>query len=136
MTYRHILITALTGALMLIGAQAASADMDRAKPGNYPGGLPCTSNADGAIACFQARGDKVWVKDTAADFRSAVGVIHAYRAPGDWEKDSCRNKLKAGSWGYCNYQFKEDHQVTWWAVEYDAESGAWLDWSPERFSIA
>jgi hypothetical protein len=132
MTYRKLLIATLTAGLMLLGAQAAPAKM--AEPGNYPGGLPCTSNENGARACFQAKGDVIWVKDTATDDHSAMGVYRAYLGDNQYRNGHCRNKLKAGNWGYCNYDFKEDHYIQWWAAEYDQETGRWLEWSVENSS--
>jgi hypothetical protein len=134
---RKLLIAALAGATMLIGAQSAAAsDRELADPGRYPGGLPCASNGSGAIACFQSNGDKIWIKDDGDDGHSAIAVWQHYLGDGAYRKGYCRNALGYGRWGVCNKQLSEDSYFEWWAVEYDAETGQWSDWSNGNSAIS
>lgn len=110
----------LAAGLAMIGSPSALAyEWDIAKPGKPPRGLPCVK-ATGATACFQHRGDRFWVKDTMPDAMSAIAK---------WELNHnaatqgyCRNRLKAGRWGYCDKAFHEGALVGWWAARYDRDT--------------
>ena len=124
-----------TGVLLAAGvlstAQPASAALAR-PTGNPPRGLPCADNGSGAKACFQAKGDRMWVKDDAIDGASAVGVWQEYTGDAGWSKGYCRNKLGFGHWGACRLHFIEGSYVKWWAAEYDAQTSSWTDWSADQ----
>jgi hypothetical protein len=124
--------------LTLVGGAApalAADDTNRATAGSKPGGIPCIDNGSGAIACFQSRGDKVWVKDDKADGHSAINVWSQYLGPGEYREGWCRNTLGAGRWGYCNKEMRESTYIEFWAVEYDAETKRWLDWSVDQTDV-
>jgi hypothetical protein len=75
-----------------------------------------------AEACFQANGDKIWVKDTSSDWYS--GVARWYTDYGRW--GTCRNALGAGKWGVCNKNLAEGHTFSWRASRYDADTDAYI----------
>jgi hypothetical protein len=133
--FRFPIVAVLAAASVLLVAQPALAAT--AKPsGPRPPGTACTSNGTGARACFQPKGDKMYVKDTDEDGHSAVGVWHHYLGDGSWSKGYCRNKLGSGRWGVCNYKMSENSYIKWWGAEYDAETGAWYEWSTEESDIS
>lgn len=85
---------------------AATLEIDRAKKGTYPGGLSCVT-VTGAQACFEAYGDKWWVKDTSSDGASAVVIWDNYRNGSLYRQGECQNRMGAGSWGVCNKNYYE-----------------------------
>lgn len=117
---RNLLIVALAGPAMLVGAPSAlSYEWDIAKPGRYPGGLPCAKTT-GSWVCFQSKGEKFWVKDIAGDEMSAIAK---WRLPQQGTREGyCRNRLGVGHWGYCNKSFLEGRLVHWWAARYDRDT--------------
>jgi hypothetical protein len=135
---RRLLLTAVVAATAMLTASPnalAADDTNTGKPGRYPGGLPCTDNNSGAKACFQERGDKIWVKDYAGDGHSAIGVWHLYLGDGQYRKGWCRNKSRSGTWRVCDKEMGEDQSIEFWAVDYDAETKSWTDWSLGRLEI-
>ncbi|MFI9237197.1 hypothetical protein [Streptomyces sp. NPDC053079] len=92
--------------------------------------LPCITST-GVITCFDKAGDKVFVKDTAADGKSAVGLwkTNYDRAGG------CRNKLGAGKWAECNYNMREGGYIQLQNARYDGDSGRFTYPNPRVYSI-
>jgi hypothetical protein len=127
----------LGAAAMLVAAPAAlgADDTNLAKRGSVPDGLECIHNGSGAKACFQPRGDTFWIKDDDSDGRSAIIVWEQYLGPGEYRKGWCRNMLGGGSWGYCNKELEELSQIEFWAVEYDADTKQWSEWSAGEIEI-
>lgn len=100
----------------------------KATPASSSTSLYCVSNGHGAEACFKPYGDKIYVKDTKADGYSAVGYFRTdYGRTG-----GCRNSHGAGTWGVCNFNMKEGHKVTLWAVNVDTPTNTWRYWSAGR----
>ena len=67
--------------------------------------------------CFKPSGDDFYIKDRAADGRSAVVGFNVI-----WSNysDSCRNGLGAGVWGVCtHYDFKESRNVSFFGFTND-----------------
>lgn len=98
------------------------------------GSLPSSVNTStdcvsitGSTVCYEAYGDRWWVKDTAADSASAVA---------DWENivstttdirnGQCVNSLGNGKWGYCNKNYVENSILFVEAKVYDASEDEWL----------
>ncbi|MGW0432012.1 hypothetical protein ACWDV4_05640 [Micromonospora sp. NPDC003197] len=102
-----------------------SYEWNTAEAGTPPSGLPCVSTT-GAIACFQAYGDKWWVKDTSGDSASAVAHWANYRNGALYRQGGCRNGLGSGKWGVCNKNYYEDSVVLYRACVYDASEGVWV----------
>jgi hypothetical protein len=130
--FRGMIRTSLLGLMLLAIAfpsTAAAYEWRIAKPGKYPGGLRCAKTT-GSIACFQARGDKVWVKDTLGD---GVSAIAKWRSSFGYRTGYCRNRRGAGRWGVCNHNFREDFTFEWWAARYDRETNGFIGpWSKGR----
>jgi hypothetical protein len=118
--FRKLLLGGLAaGVLSLAFASSAAAyEWDIAKRGSYPGGLKCTQTY-GSKACFQSRGEKIWVKDTKSDDRSALAY---WTTPLVARSGYCRNRFGAGKWGFCNKRFQENIFISWSALRYDKES--------------
>jgi hypothetical protein len=113
----------LAGAL--VGIPSASAGDQRASAAVK---RHCIGNDAGAFVCFQPRGDKFLVKDTSQNGLSAAVV---------WETDygrksTCRNKWGKDAWVTCNYNFREDRYVKFWAVDIDGPTNAHKNWSQHR----
>jgi hypothetical protein len=90
--------------------------------------LYCVSNGHGAQACFAPYGDKIYVKDTKSDGYSAVGWFRT-----DYGRSSgCRNSHGAGTWAVCNFNMREGHKVTLWAVDLNKPTNTWRYWSAGR----
>ncbi|MEX2980945.1 hypothetical protein [Streptomyces sp. C36] len=92
--------------------------------------LPCITST-GVITCFDKAGDKVYVKDTKADGKSAVGL---------WRTDygrsgGCRNKLTAGKWAECNYDMREEGSIQLQNARYDGQSGKFTYPDPRVYSV-
>ncbi|MFF5537993.1 hypothetical protein ACFY71_36975 [Streptomyces cinerochromogenes] len=92
--------------------------------------LPCITST-GVTSCFDKAGDKVLVKDTLADGRSAVGL---------WETNygrtgGCRNGLGAGVWAECNYDMREEGYIQLQNARYDGDTGAWTYPNPRVYSV-
>ncbi|MBB4959607.1 hypothetical protein [Micromonospora polyrhachis] len=102
-----------------------SYEWNTAEAGSPPSGIPCVSTT-GAIACFQANGDKWWVKDTSSDSASAVANWVNYRNGSLYRKGGCRNGLGSGKWGVCNKNYYEDSTLAFNACVYDASEGVWV----------
>ncbi|MEU7136051.1 hypothetical protein [Streptomyces sp. NPDC046261] len=91
--------------------------------------LPCIAST-GVITCFDKAGDKVYVKDTKADGKSAVGL---------WRTDygrsgGCRNKLTAGKWAQCNYNMREGGNIQLQNARYDGETRKFIYPEPRVYS--
>lgn len=99
-------------------AAAVATEYNQAVAGTPPSGLPCIKTT-GATACFEAYGDKWWVKDTAADSASADAVWQNYRDGSLYRQGICRNSLGNGEWGVCNKNYYEDSGLRWAACVYD-----------------
>ncbi|QFZ18541.1 hypothetical protein [Saccharothrix syringae] len=111
---------------------AVDAEFNQAVAGTPPSGLPCVSTT-GATACFEANGDKWWVRDTAADSASAEAFWENYRGGSLYRTGVCRNSLGNGKWGVCNKNYYEDSGLRWSACVYDASAGTLIrcsQWYP------
>lgn len=97
---------------------AVDSELNQAVAGNPPSGLPCVKTT-GATACFEASGDKWWVKDTAGDGASAEAFWQNYRNGSLYRTGVCRNSLGNGEWGVCNKNYYEDSGLRWAACVYD-----------------
>lgn len=135
-----VTVVALAASL-LVGVSPASAvqpyEWNTAVAGTPPSGLPCASMT-GATACFEANGDRMWVKDTSADGHSATLSWENWYAEPMFDPvlnryGSCVNKLGNGKWGVCNKDLPEGSFVDFEACVYDAGSGAWYGCSSSRW---
>ncbi|MER5652699.1 hypothetical protein ACIRRT_39885 [Streptomyces sp. NPDC102256] len=87
----------------------------------------------GSTGCFQPYGDLVWSQDTESDGHSSVTVVHANYDRPDY---ACVNTGKAGSWGSCNKDYREDGDVRLTVLRYDMQDKKWYqpqatsDWVP------
>ncbi|MEU1074732.1 MULTISPECIES: hypothetical protein [unclassified Streptomyces] len=82
--------------------------------------------------CFDKAGDKVLVKDTEADHKSAVGLSrYNYSRPAD----GCRNALGHGKWAECNYNMREEGYLQLENARYDGDTGKWYYPDPRVLSI-
>src|SRR5689334_2746681 len=79
----------------------------------------CTFTLVGVKACFEAGGDKFWVKDTLADGESAGIYWENYVEGQFYRKGECINSLSAGTWGVCNKDFVEGSRVTGLSIRWD-----------------
>lgn len=96
---------------------------------------PCVSTT-GTEVCFEAYGDKWWVKDTKKDGASAT-VAWADYVDGSLYRDGvCRNSLGAGKWGVCNKNYYEGSTLYFTAVTYDASADTIIAQSPEEVATA
>lgn len=107
---------------------AATLEIDRAKKGTYPGGLSCVT-VTGAQACFEAYGDKWWVKDTAADGASAVVTWRNYRNGSLYRSGQCENRMGSGTWGVCNKNYYEGSDLLFQIHVYDFSEGKEIRYS-------
>ncbi|MFD7656040.1 hypothetical protein ACFV4N_18885 [Actinosynnema sp. NPDC059797] len=104
------------------GVSVAAVEFNEAVAGTPPAGLPCVS-VTGARACFEADGDKWWVRDTAADSASAEARWDNYRNGSLYRSGICRNGLGNGTWGVCNKNYYEDSTLVYIACVFDASEG-------------
>ncbi|MFE3323335.1 hypothetical protein [Streptomyces sp. NPDC059176] len=92
--------------------------------------LPCIEST-GVLSCFDKAGDKVLVKDTRGDGKSAVALWRTnYGRSG-----ACRNKLGAGTWATCNYNMREEGYIQLQNARYDGDTGSWTYPNPRVYSI-
>jgi hypothetical protein len=96
-----------------------------------PAGAPC-SEANGTIACFEAYGDKFWVKDTKKDgyfSRASWGLT------GDgWADKTCSNHLGSDAgWTLCNYNMPENDSLSFKALTMKSER-SWVYWGTLMFA--
>jgi hypothetical protein len=114
MKYKKVLVVAASALFSVaafvnpVAAVAASPELDFAKsaPEGPEPGSPCISNVR-VKACFQADGDKIYIKDMKAD-GDAWYVDWAIRG-GRWGQ--CATKLGAGKWGVCDKDFPENQLI-------------------------
>ncbi|MFD1149021.1 hypothetical protein [Saccharothrix hoggarensis] len=115
---------ASSGAAVRTAGQVAAAvdtEYNQAVEGTPPSGLSCAVTT-GATACFEAEGDKWWVRDTAADSASAeAGWQNIYQGS-FYRAGVCRNSLGYGTWGVCNKNYYENSTVKWAACVYDGSA--------------
>ena len=107
---RHRRVTlSLIVAALAVGVAPATASADEIVIGEKVGsaGDACDGNnaANGHVkVCFQPDGEWLYVRDAAADGRSAYGLV--------WGRDRvCRNPHGEGTWARCNYSFREGNSV-------------------------
>lgn len=133
---------ALTATPMLSGSAEAkvapggpesaySYEWNNAVKSAAPTGAYYCAHTTGSLACFKPDGDHIYVKDTKADGYSAV--MRWYTDYGRW--GTCRNALKAGTWGVCNKDFAEKpHTLYFRATRYNGTTGKWV--SPESLEAS
>ncbi|MFI5732154.1 hypothetical protein ACIA49_18665 [Kribbella sp. NPDC051587] len=78
-------------------------------------GVWCVSTT-GAKACFQAYGDKVWVKDTKANGDSAAGTISDTETSMSWHRECFNTRGADGGWVMCNFDVPENSEGLLWAA--------------------
>jgi hypothetical protein len=100
---------------------AAASEIDQAVAGSPPSGLPCVATT-GATACFEAYGDKWWVKDTDSDSASAEALWQNFRGGSLYRDGICRNSLGNGTWGVCNKNYYEDSSLAFAACVFDVSA--------------
>jgi hypothetical protein len=125
-----ILAALIAAGLLVAGLSASAGDgmppgMEVADPADFAGsaGMVCTrQKVDGAVtsrACWDPGTQRMWVKDDEPDGYSGVA---SWSIPAFAVSGYCRNKLEAGSWGYCQYAFRdfvEDGQILFGAGVYN-----------------
>ena len=102
---------------------AVATEFDRAvASGQPPSTLPCIPTT-GALACYQAYGDRWYVQDTRADGASAEAFWQNYRGGSLYREGICRNSLGNGKWGVCNKNYYENSFIRWAACVYNGSTG-------------
>ncbi|GAA0461604.1 hypothetical protein ACFQ2B_34335 [Streptomyces stramineus] len=92
--------------------------------------MPCITSY-GVKTCFDRAGDKVYVKDTEADGKSAVGLWKT-----NYTRDGgCRNKLGEGKWAVCNYNMREPGHIQLQNARYDGQTGKFTYPNPRVYSV-
>ena len=115
---RHVLSSLIVAALV-VGVAPATASADEIVIGESvsgPGNACDGNNAanDNVKVCFQPDGEWIYVKDVAADGRSAYAVVAG-------RDRVCRNPHGQGTWVRCNYSFREGNTVTFRGYTRDNE---------------
>jgi len=117
---RHITLSLVLAALVVgVAPATASAEIVIGDRVGSPGDACDGNNAenDNVKVCFQQDGEWLFVKDVAADGRSAYGEIE--------NRDRiCRNLYGQGTWVRCNYSFREGSAVTFRGYTKDNEGSA------------
>ena len=102
---------------------AVATEYDRAVASGPPSStLPCIPTL-GALACYQAYGDRWYVQDTRADGASAEAFWQNYRGGNLYREGICRNSLGNGKWGVCNKNYYENSFIRWAACVYNGSTG-------------
>lgn len=106
-TRRAIAPLLATLAVGLVPATASAEEIDTGQKVRGPGTACLGNNAenDNVKVCFQEDGEYLYVKDKAADGRSAYGQIAG-------RDRHCRNLHGKGTWVRCNFSFDEGSTVT------------------------
>jgi hypothetical protein len=123
MRIKRIVPAALAATALMAGGAAPAADAGKHK-------RKCVGNDAGAYACFQAYGDKFFLKDTTANAMSA-GVVWktSYGREG-----TCVNVHGKGKWVVCEYNMRESGTIKFWTVDIDTPTDAHRNWSAPRRS--
>jgi hypothetical protein len=109
------------------GTETYAGPIDEAVPGEPPAELlragrgcdPIFSVENSHVkVCFEKDGDIFWIKDKAADGRSAMVKFNISTTD---RRGSCRNPYGVGSWAYCDYNFLEGHGVSFQGYTLDHE---------------
>lgn len=110
-----LIMAPATVALVLVGtgsaASAATGTPSGAPPAADGVNVWCVSTS-GAKACFAAYGDRVWVKDTAANGASVAGTI---QGP-SWSRQCFDTSGADSGWVMCNFDVPEYDKGLLWAV--------------------
>ncbi|BBH63374.1 hypothetical protein ACTI_00590 [Actinoplanes sp. OR16] len=77
----------------------------------------------GSTAYYVDYGDKWYVKDTAADGKSAVVIWEYYINFEQTRAGMCSNKQGNGTWGSCNKEYDESAGIRAKACTYDFSAG-------------
>ncbi|MBZ4321060.1 hypothetical protein [Streptomyces huiliensis] len=92
--------------------------------------IPCITST-GVKTCFDKDGDKVYVKDTKANGKSAVGLW----ATNYGRTGGCRNKLGEDKWAVCNYNMREEGHIQLENAQYDGETRKLSRFEPRALSV-
>jgi hypothetical protein len=118
MRIKRSLPIALAATALLVAAVPAGAPAAKHKK-------KCVGNDAGAYVCFQAYGDKFFLKDTAENAMSAAVVWKtSYGREGE-----CRNVHGKNKWVVCEYNMRESGTVRFWSVDVDRETNSYRNWS-------
>lgn len=81
----------------------------------------CWTSPHQTTVCVEPTGDYMWVRDGQADGKSGLGRTKEAFEHGTpvWY---CRNKMGAGTWGYCNVDWIEGTIVSVRGGTYDADT--------------
>lgn len=113
-------------------AQAEPFTTYTAKAATYPASCTATSSGTGVKVCWQATGEKLYVKDTAADGRR-VGAYFMATYGSHYVDGICVSTLGSGKTGLCDLALTEGLKVTIFSVTCDVSTAAHgcqddLDW--------
>ncbi|MBQ0865842.1 hypothetical protein ACH4RA_26580 [Streptomyces smyrnaeus] len=111
---RALLVVPAAAVLLTAGTATVAAAATGTPSGAPPSGVTCVSTS-GAKACFAAYGDRVWVKDTAANGQSVAGTIKS-TLPERWGRECFNSRGKAGGWVMCDFDVPEYQDGRLWAV--------------------
>ena len=116
---RRYLSLSLIVAALAVGAAPATASADIIVAGEKVSGPGSACDGNNASnehvkVCFQPDGEWLYVRDSAADGRSAFGQISG-------RDRVCRNSHGSGTWARCNYSFREGSAVTFRGYTRDGE---------------
>lgn len=104
-----------TACLMAVGPERAMAV-------DFPSSCTAIASVTGAKTCWQATGEKLYVKDTASDGRRAGGLFQVWWAEGGSSLLKCENTNGNGTTVLCDFSFPENLQVLLFAGTCDGGS--------------
>ncbi|MEV4658637.1 hypothetical protein [Micromonospora sp. NPDC049301] len=118
MKVRTVLLPAAAVAATFVMATPASAapayETNYAVRGTPPSsGLSCRPVSGVLQACFEAYGDKWWLRRDSSAY-SGVGIEwENYRNGSLYRNGECVSYLPVGTWGVCNKDYYEDSTLSW-----------------------
>ncbi|MGW2089912.1 hypothetical protein [Streptomyces sp. NPDC001880] len=135
-----VTVTGLVGLALTAGPAHADAGLVTVAS-NGPAATPlagqdaCSTLYVGTVltgrGCFESYGDKIWAEDLRSD---GLRVIVETRYNYDRPNDECHQVGGVGAGGYCNYNMREDGQVSFRVVTRNGATGpndttgAWTRW--------
>ncbi|WP_028662054.1 hypothetical protein [Saccharomonospora saliphila] len=91
-----------------VDTAAADYELNYAVAGSPAGADLVCGSVNAVQVCYQAYGDRWWIRDTAADGASAAVDWDNYRNGSLYREGMCVNSLGQGQWGQCNKNYYED----------------------------
>ncbi|WP_007023859.1 hypothetical protein [Saccharomonospora iraqiensis] len=99
---------------------AADYELDYAVAGTPPSRSELRCGSVTAVEiCYQAYGDRWWIRDLRADGASAAVDWDNFRNGDLYREGMCVTSLGAGEWGQCNKNYYEDSVVNGYPCVWD-----------------